>query len=52
MPIMNRRARIKLASSLIAAGLSAIVGIPGIRYVIATVRRSETSEETVQPSYD
>ena len=48
MPGMNRRAALKLASSLIAAGLSAIVGIPGIRYIIATVRRSETSEETVQ----
>jgi menaquinol-cytochrome c reductase iron-sulfur subunit len=46
--MMERRAVLKLASGLIAAACSAIVGIPGVRYIVSTVRRRETSEETVQ----
>ena len=41
---MDRRAVLKCVSGLIAAGCGAIVGIPGLRYVIETVRRREESQ--------
>jgi Rieske Fe-S protein len=45
---MNRRTILKSLSGLLAAGCGAVVGIPGVRYLIGTVRRHGGGGEIVQ----
>ncbi|HEX3998454.1 MAG TPA: Rieske 2Fe-2S domain-containing protein [Pirellulales bacterium] len=45
---MHRRSVLKLTSAALGAACAAAIGIPGVNYVVATVRRNRSKAETVQ----